>query len=78
MNFLIIVLVALIYIVVCTVLMNRYRRTELKERSPWAGKSGIEREFVVFGEVVMTPLVLVFSYLGNLKTNKDSSKTKES
>lgn len=53
------VIPVLLYILVAVVLMNKFRRKELIQNPPWISKEGIERECVVFWEVVITPFVLL-------------------
>lgn len=59
-NIYIYALLVILYISFGAILMNKYRKEELKANPPWVGKSGIEREVVVFGEIMVTPFVMFF------------------
>lgn len=55
-----------IYLVVCAALMNKFRREELTMNPSWLGKSGLEREFLVLWEVLITPFVILIKWFAKL------------
>ena len=66
------ILLFIIYLCTGARLMNKFRREELKKNPPWGGKTGFEREASVFGEIMVTPLVLLIRSIVKLFTSQQS------
>lgn len=72
------ILLAMVYVVFAIMMMNQFRRQELKDNPPWLGKSGIERDIVVLGEVLLTPFALIFRAVKASFGNRQSKNSEES
>lgn len=66
------ILLFILYLCVGAGLMNMFRRDELKENPPWGGKTGFEREAIVFGEIMVTPFVLLLRSIVRLFRGQQS------
>lgn len=73
MSFIFWILIFTLYWVLCLYLVEKYRKNELKESSPWYGKDGVERECLVCYYIISTPVYLLVSWVFKRFSGKKST-----